>query len=77
MEKSTKINKYTVDGDVHKVLINDEGQYSIWPQAQNVPMGWKEVGYVGSKQECSAYVDENWTDMRPISLQMSMNKQVH
>ncbi len=37
-----------------------------------VPAGWYRVGNEGSKEECSAYVDEVWTDMRPRSLRERM-----
>jgi MbtH protein len=33
-----------------------------------VPAGWREVGRIGTEDECVAYIDEVWTDMRPLSL---------
>ena len=54
MTTEKRLDDYTIDGDVHKVLINDEGQYSIWPAGQKAPDGWKEVGPTGTKAECSA-----------------------
>ena len=77
MAAEKRLDDYTIDGDVHKVLINDEGQYSIWPAGQKAPDGWKEVGPTGTKAECSAYVDANWLNMRPISLQKAMAKHTH
>ncbi len=71
------INAYTIDGDLLKVIINGEGQYSIWPAKKETPAGWKECGFSGSKTECSDYVDANWTDMRPLSLQKAMQKTTH
>ena len=58
------------EGEVRRyiVLINDEEQYSLWPAAKAVPAGWRLVGKEGSEQECMAFVDEVWTDMRPLSL---------
>lgn len=53
---------------VYKVVVNDEGQYSIWPSDRAAPAGWAEAGKAGTKDECLAYVDEVWTDMRPLSL---------
>lgn len=50
------------------VLINHEEQYSLWPADRDVPDGWTAVGPRGPKDECLTYVDENWTDMRPLSL---------
>jgi MbtH protein len=77
MATEKRLDDYTIDGDVHKVLINEEGQYSIWPAGQKSPDGWTEVGPTGTKAECTAYVDANWLDMRPISLQKAMAKNAH
>ena len=52
----------------YKVLVNDDGQYSIWPETKPAPAGWKETGPTGSKQEVLEWVKTNWTDLRPISL---------
>lgn len=62
------------DGIVYKVLVNDEGQYSIWPDFKELPAGWKTVGKTGSKFECLAYVKEVWTDMTPLSLRKKMEE---
>ncbi|WP_246001539.1 MbtH family protein [Allorhizocola rhizosphaerae] len=43
--------------------MNDEGQYSLWPADLEVPAGWRPDGTTGSRDECSAHVDEVWTDM--------------
>jgi MbtH protein len=69
-----RVDAYTIDGDLFIALINDEEQYSIWPAKKEVPAGWKTVGFSGSKQEVSAYIDEHWTDMRPASLRREMEK---
>lgn len=50
------------------VLLNDEGQYSIWPEFVDVPDGWKAVWGPADKTACVEYVDANWTDMRPMSI---------
>ena len=57
---------------VFKVVINDEEQYSIWPDHKEIPAGWRATGTVGKKAECLAYINENWTDMRPLSLREHM-----
>ncbi|MFF8275872.1 MbtH family protein [Streptomyces lateritius] len=50
------------------VLVNDEGQHSLWPSSQAVPDGWRSVlGPVG-RSEALAHVEANWTDLRPKSL---------
>jgi MbtH protein len=60
------------DTDLYTVVINDEEQYSIWRLGRDVPPGWREVGKSGPKDECLAYIDEVWTDMRPRSLRETM-----
>lgn len=57
---------------VYKVLVNGEEQYSLWPQYKEVPAGWREAGKQGSKADCLAFVEANWTDMRPLSLRQKM-----
>lgn len=56
----------------YEVLRNDEEQYSLWLAELDVPAGWHKVGMAGSKDECTAYVDKVWTDMRPRSLRERM-----
>lgn len=60
------------DATIYKVVVNHEEQYSIWPDYQENPLGWRDVGKSGSKSECLAYIKEVWTDMRPLSLRQQM-----
>lgn len=50
------------------VLVNSQGQHALWPVSQPAPAGWTEVGPEGLREDCLAYVDQHWTDMRPASL---------
>lgn len=56
------------DGAVYCVVVNHEEQYSIWPEDRDVPAGWHREGTTGSRRECLDYIDEVWTDIRPLSL---------
>jgi MbtH protein len=60
------------DNRVYKVVINHEEQYSIWIANRENALGWKDVGKLGTKRECLEYIDEVWTDMRPLSLRRQM-----
>jgi len=71
--QQNRVNAYTIDGDLFIALINDEEQYSIWPAKKEIPPGWKDVGFSGSKPEVSTYIDEHWIDMRPASLRRAMD----
>lgn len=53
---------------MYQVVVNDEGQYSIWPAHLAVPAGWHEAGKTGTQEECLDHIREVWTDMRPLSL---------
>jgi len=62
------------DTTIYKVVVNNEEQYSIWPEYKENPLGWKDDGKVGPKAECLAYIKEVWTDMRPLSLRKKMGE---
>jgi uncharacterized protein YbdZ (MbtH family) len=57
-----------------KVVVNHEEQYSILPSERENPPGWRDAGPSGSKEECLAWIQENWTDMRPLSLRKAMEE---
>ena len=59
---------------VFVVVVNDEEQYSIWPKRKVIPGGLRECGKEGLKGECLQYIDEVWTDMRPLSLRKQMDE---
>lgn len=55
------------------VLVNDEGQHSLWPSFAEVPAGWTVAKSEDTRQACLDYVEQNWTDMRPKSLIQAMD----
>ena len=59
---------------VYKVVVNHEEQYSIWPADREIPVGWRDAGKSGTKQACLDYIQEVWTDMRPLSLRKWMEE---
>lgn len=62
------------DKTIYRVVVNHEDQYSIWPAHKEIPLGWNDVGKSGTKAECLAYIQEVWTDMRPLSLRKKMEE---
>ncbi|QUQ65768.1 MbtH family protein [Kutzneria sp. CA-103260] len=50
------------------VLANNEGQHCLWPVFAEVPGGWSVVHGEDSRQGSLDYVEQHWTDMRPVSL---------
>jgi MbtH protein len=61
-------NPFEDDDKQYLVLVNDEGQHSLWPDFVAVPDGWRVALDASNRAACLAYVEQNWTDMRPRSL---------
>jgi MbtH protein len=61
-------NPFEDEGAVYCVLVNEDGQHSLWPTFLQAPEGWTAVGPEGDRGSCVAWIDANWTDMRPRSL---------
>jgi MbtH protein len=50
------------------VLVNAEGQHSLWPVFADPPEAWHVAFGPGDRGACLAFVEEHWTDMRPRRL---------
>jgi MbtH protein len=64
---------HSEDVEHYKVVVNHEEQYSIWSSSRPVPLGWRDTGVEGTKEECLAHIEQVWTDMRPLSLRKKMS----
>ena len=69
-------NPFEDPDGTYLVLVNDEGQHSLWPSFVAAPAGWTVAHEEGSRSACLDYVNANWTDMRPTSLIRSMDDDV-
>ena len=67
-------NRTEYEAMSYLVVFNLEEQFSIWPTEKQIPLGWSPAGKRGSKDECLAYINTVWTDMRPLSLRKRMEK---
>jgi len=65
-------NPFEDENGAYLVLVNDEGQHSLWPAFAEVPGGWTVAHQEDTRQACLEYVERNWTDLRPKSLIRSM-----
>ena len=65
---ATVTNPFDDDDGRFFVLVNDEGQHSLWPAFARIPAGWRIVFGEDGRQSCLDYVETHWTDMRPTSL---------
>lgn len=61
-------NPFDDPDGTYLALMNDEGQYSLWPAFVEVPAGWTIVHPQDSREACLDYINQHWTDMRPRSL---------
>jgi MbtH protein len=71
----TATNPFEDDEGRYFVLINEEGQHSLWPDFADVPDGWKVIYGEDGRRECLDFIETNWTDMRPQSLIDAMEKE--
>jgi len=65
-------NPFENEDGQYLVLVNDEGQHSLWPSFVPVPEGWHTAFGAESRQACLDYIEREWTDMRPKSLVAAM-----
>lgn len=61
-------NPFDDDNGRFYALVNDEGQFSLWPTFAEVPQGWRIVFGEDTRAACLAHIESSWTDMRPLSL---------
>lgn len=67
-------NPFDDENGVFRVLVNDEGQYSLWPDFAPVPAGWNDVHGPDTRAACLEHIERNWTDMRPRGLAEAMRR---
>jgi MbtH protein len=68
-------NPFEDEKAVYHVLINEEGQHSLWPAFKEVPLGWTIALKSTTRAACLEFINQNWKDMRPKSLIDRMEKQ--
>ena len=66
--------RFDDEDGVFYALINNEGQYSLWPTFADIPAGWTVVHGPGTRQEALEHIEADWTDMRPHSLVERMER---
>ena len=65
-------NPFEDEDGSYIVLVNEEGQYSLWPLFIDAPSGWTIACQENTREACLAWIDAHWTDMRPKSLIKAM-----
>jgi len=67
-------NPFEDENGTFFVLVNEQGQYSLWPSFIDIPEGWQTVGPERPRSECLEWIEHNWTDMRPRNLIRQMDE---
>jgi MbtH protein len=58
----------TMDQAKFDVVLNDEEQYSIWQSGREIPAGWRQSGFNGTREACLAHIEQVWKDITPKSV---------
>ncbi|MFF0311876.1 MbtH family protein [Streptosporangium sp. NPDC004379] len=61
-------NPFEDEDGRYLVLVNGEGQHSLWPLSIDVPDGWEVAHGEDGRQGCLDFINAHWTDMRPRGL---------
>ncbi|HSA48837.1 MAG TPA: MbtH family protein [Yinghuangia sp.] len=61
-------NPFDDEDGTFLALVNDEGQYSLWPEYLAVPEGWTVAHGPAPRAACLEHIETAWTDMRPRTL---------
>jgi MbtH protein len=67
-------NPFGNKDSIYLALVNEEGQYSLWPSFTEVPAGWRIAHGGDTRKACLEFIEENWTDMRPKSIIEGMDE---
>jgi MbtH protein len=65
-------NPFEDENGEYYALVNDEGQFSLWPAFAAVPDGWTVAHDTATRAAVLEFIEREWTDMRPASLVREM-----
>ena len=68
------MNPFDDESGSFHVLVNCEGQYSLWPSFVAQPDGWELKMANESRDACIKFIEASWRDMRPTSLVEKMTE---
>ena len=60
-------NPFDRDDVQFRVVVNERGQHSLWPEFADVPDGWVPVYGPAQRTECHDYVEQHWQDITPMA----------
>ncbi len=53
-------NPFDDESGQYLALVNERGQYSLWPASLDAPPGWTVAVPAASRADCLAYIEANW-----------------
>lgn len=56
------------------ILQNAGEAFSLWPQQCALPAGWQPVCEPQSLDDCSAWLAQRWTTLKPVSYAGACNE---
>jgi MbtH protein len=71
-EPVSATNPFEDENGEYYALVNDEGQFSLWPAFAAVPDGWTVAHDTATRAAVLEFIEREWTDMRPASLVREM-----
>lgn len=63
-QASGTVNPFDDDHHSFLVLVNQQGEHSLWPTFAAEPMGWLRVHGPDSRSACMEWVDSHWTALQ-------------
>jgi MbtH protein len=61
-------NPFDREHENYFVLINSEGQHSLWPARIPIPEGWRPVREAADRADALSYVETHWDNLAPRSV---------
>lgn len=61
------LNPFDDDRYPFLALVNDAGQYSLWPAFRESPPGWRVVHGPDRRAACLAFIEGAWTNLTPAA----------
>lgn len=66
MSQENYLNPFDDEQLIFTVLINDRGEYSLWPEFAPQPQGWRQCHGPASRVICLDYIERSWTSINPF-----------
>lgn len=66
LNHDTAINPFDDEGHAFWVLVNAQGDHSLWPEFAERPAGWDARFGPAPRAQCLAHVETHWQALQPF-----------